>query len=101
MAPVMTTTRIEPWKITEVRKYLERDFPESRIDEYPKGMHAAHLFLVLTQRLNDRHRVAHQLLITRQFFDRYTDEIAIRQALMSADVGSHLKRAGERTVELY
>ncbi|MGH7322640.1 MAG: hypothetical protein ACRELA_23880 [Candidatus Rokuibacteriota bacterium] len=97
----MATTKVEPWKIDEVRKYLEKMFREARIDEYPKGMHAAHLFLVLTQRLNDRHRVAHQLLITRQFFDRFTDNLALRQALVTADVESHLKRAGERTVELY
>lgn len=97
----MAATKLELWKTDEVRKYLAREFHEGRIEDYPKGLHAAHLFLVLKQRPHERHRVAHQLLITRQFFERFSDYTALREALVSADVGGHLQEAGDRTVELY
>jgi hypothetical protein len=96
-----STRRLEPWKADEVRKYLQRAFREGRIDDYPKGAQAAHLFLVLKARPREGHRVAHQLLITRQFFDRFSDVMALREALASTDVGTSLQRAGDRTVELY
>ena len=98
---VVATKRLEPWKTDEVRKYLQREFHEGRIEDYPKGAASAHLFLVLKQRPHERHRVAHQLLITRQFFERFSDYTALREALVSADVGGHLQQAGDRTVELY
>jgi len=98
---VVATKRLEPWKTDEVRKYLQREFHEGRIEDYPKGAASAHLFLVLKQRPHERHRVAHQLLITRQFFERFSDYAALREALVSADVGGHLQQAGDRTVELY
>jgi hypothetical protein len=95
------TRRLEPWKADEVRKHLQRSFREGRIEDYPKGAQAAHLFLVLQARPHERHRVAHQLLITRQFFDRFSDVMALREALVSTDVAESLQRAGDRTVELY
>ena len=93
--------RIEHWKVDEVRKYLERAFRDCRIDDYPKGSHTSHQFLVMTQRPMDQHRVAHQLLVTRGFFDRFTDPTALGEGLRAGDVLASLKRAGERTVELY
>jgi hypothetical protein len=98
---IVASTRLEPWKADEVRKHLQRTFREGRIEDYPKGAQAAHLFLVLKQRPHERHRVAHQLLITRQFFDRFSDAVALREALVSTDVVTSLQRAGDRTIELY
>jgi hypothetical protein len=98
---VASTRRIEPWKTDEVRKHLQRSFREGRVEDYPKGAQAAHLFVVLKQRPHERHRVAHQLLVTRQFFDRFADVMALREALVLTDVAESLLRAGDRTVELY
>lgn len=96
-----TATKIEFWKTQETKRYLASKFLDGRIDDYPKGGARAHLFLVTQQQIGQRYQVAHQLLITRQFFDRYLDHHALRDALTTLDVVGSLKEAGDRTVELY
>jgi hypothetical protein len=93
--------RIESWKIDLVRRYLERQFPDARIDDYIRGGGIAHLFQVLTKHAAGQRRVAHQLLVTRKFFDRYTDAASLRQELLGSGVADSLERSDDRTVELY
>jgi hypothetical protein len=92
---------IETWKLEEVRHYLGRHFPAAHLDDYPRGAAIAHLFTVTESALDRRKQNRHYLLITRQFFDRFSDASALKEALESADVGKSLLRAGDRTVELY
>ena len=99
---IQTTARIETWRIDQVRKYLKREFPGSTLDDYPRGAHAAHLFLVRKEPGIGKGRpTTHQLLVTRGFFDRFTDQGALHEALVVGDVAEQLRRSGERTVELY
>ena len=93
--------RIETWKIDLVRRHLERRFPDARIDDYPRGGGIAHLFQVLTKHASGQRRVAHQLLVTRTFFDRYTDAASLRQELLGGGLTETLERHGDRTLELY
>lgn len=92
---------IDAWKVEEVRGYLGKKFPAARLDDYPRGMAVAHLFVVTSSGLDRKKQERHYLLITRQFFDRYGDGGGIKEALDSADVPRSLAHAGERTVELY
>ena len=101
MTAAESTGRIEPWKIDLVRRHLERRFPDARIDDYIRGGGIAHLFQVLTKHATGQRRVAHQLLVTRKFFDRYTDAASLRQELLGNGVADSLEKAGDRTVELY
>jgi len=96
-----TTGRIDPWKVEEVRRYLGRSFPAARLDDYPRGMSVAHLFVVTASGFDRRKQERHYLLITRQFFDRQGDGTVLKEALDSADVPRSMVRSGERTVELY
>ncbi len=93
---------IESWKIEEVRRYLAKRFPAGRFDDYSRGA-VAHLFVVrvaaVGRQANQQNR--HNLVVTRQFFDRVTDTMTLKDALDSADVARSLERSGERTVELY
>jgi hypothetical protein len=91
---------VDQWKIEEVRRYLEKVFPASRLDSYPRGI-LAQLFTVTEGAVDPRKQQRHHLLVTRQFFDRYTDASALKEALAAADVARSLVRAGERTIELY
>jgi hypothetical protein len=95
------TGPIDAWKVEEVRRYLEKSFPGSRLDDYPRGLSIAHLFIVTASGLDRRKQDRHYLLITRQYFDRYRDGAGLKEGLDSADVPRSLTRAGERTVELY
>jgi len=98
---MIATGRIDAWKVEEVRRYLGKSFPAARLDDYPRGMSVAHLFIVTASGLDRRKQERHCLLITRQFFDRYGDGGVLKEALDSADVPRSMTRAGERTVELY
>jgi hypothetical protein len=93
---------IDYWKIEEVRKYLAKRFPAGHFDDYPRGP-VAHLFVIqvaaIGRTANRRDR--HNLVVTRQFFDRFPDTVSLRDGLDSADVARALEKAGERTVELY
>ena len=86
MTSIGASGRIEPWKLDLVRRYLERRFPDARVDDYVRGGGIAHLFQVLTKHATGQRRVAHQLLITRKFFDRYTDATSLRQELLGSAV---------------
>jgi hypothetical protein len=92
---------IEPWKVQEVVRYLAGAFPSSRVDDYPRGNAVAHLFIVRESSVDPRKAQRHHLMVTKQFFERYNDAIALKDALESGDVGRSLKRAGDRTVDLY
>jgi len=92
--------QIDPWKVQEVLKYLAKHFPNARLDDYPRGM-VAHLFVVSESGLDPRKRNRHNLLITRQFFDRLADPATLKDVLESADVARSLAKAGERSVDLY
>lgn len=98
---MLATARIDTWKIDQVRKYLGKAFLGGRIDDYPRGCNAAHLFLVAEPSVPGKPRKAHNLLVTRQFFDRFTDQGALHEALVAADVSRQLARGDGRTVELY
>jgi len=87
---------IDQWKIEAVRTYLQDQFTESRIDHFPRGNHTAVLFLVM-----ERGSVAHQLLVTKKFLDRFTDTLSMRDALGSAEAVLRLRQAGQKTVELH
>jgi hypothetical protein len=87
-------------KVEEVRKYLARRFPASRLDDYARGS-AAHLFTVREAQFGAQQPKRHNLVVTRQFFERFPDAISLKDALESGEVGKSLERAGERTVELY
>lgn len=91
---------IDLWKIEEVRRYLAKRFPGGRFDDYPRGAGTAHLFVVTVSPIGQR-QARHNLVVTRQFFDRFTDHSSLKNALDSGDVGRSLERAGERSVELY
>jgi hypothetical protein len=93
------TRPIEPWKIEEVRAYLSRRFPGSRLEDYPRGV--AHLFSVTEPGINPRQHKRHHLVVTRHFFDRFAGQSTIREALDAQDLGRSLERAGEGTIELY
>jgi len=95
------STRIEMWKVDLVRRYLERQFPEARVEDYARGGGIAQLFQVLTKHASGQRRVTHQLLVTRKFFDRYTDVASLRQELLGSGVAQSLERSGDRTLELY
>jgi hypothetical protein len=93
---------IEPWKVQEVVRYLAGAFPSSRVDDYPRGNAVAHLFIIREGgSLDPRKAQRHHLMVTRQFFERYGDAIALKDALESGDVARTLKRAGDRTIDLH
>jgi hypothetical protein len=92
---------IEPWKVQEVIRYLVEAFPTSRVDDYPRGNAVAHLFTIRESAPDPRKAQRHHLMVTKQFFERYGDAIALKDALESGDVARSLKRAGDRTVDLY
>ncbi len=96
----MPGDKIDAWKVKEVLKYLENSFPGCRIEDYPRGV-IAHLFVVSQGGVDPRKRSRHNLLITRQFFDRLADAATVQDALETADVARSLKKAGERSVDLY
>jgi hypothetical protein len=98
---IIITERIEAWQVDEVRRYLEREFVGSRIDDYARGGHAAHLFTVTEAGLAFQRGARHLLLVTRSFFDRCADLASFRDALETAELGKQLRREGERTVTLY
>jgi hypothetical protein len=93
---------IDPWKIEEVRRYLAKRFPAGRFDDYSRGP-VAHLFVIrlaaVGRQANRQDR--HNLVVTRQFFDRFQDTMSLKDGLDSADVAKALEKAGERSVELY
>src|SRR5262249_53914868 len=92
---------IEQWEVEEGRRYLGEKIPAGRLGDYPRGGALAHLFAVVGAGGDPRPPQRPNLLVTRQFFDRYTDSGALKDALESAEVGRSLTRAGDRTVELY
>jgi hypothetical protein len=92
--------RLDPWKISEVLKYLGKKFPECRLDEFPRGSGVAHLFVVTEPAADPRKRQRHNLLITRGFFDRFSDPTSLAQALEAAAVAGSLTKAGDRTIDL-
>jgi hypothetical protein len=93
--------RIEPWKVQEVLRYLGRAFVGARLDDYPRGGAVAHLFVIVVRGADPRKNQRHNLLVTRQFFERFGDPAALKDALESADVARTLTRAGDRTVDLH
>ncbi len=93
--------RIDSWKVQEVLRYLEKAFPGSRLDDYPRGGTAAHLFVIVEAATDPRRQQRHHLMITRQFFDRCSDPATLKDALEGVDVARSLTRAGDRTVDLY
>ena len=97
----MTQRVIEKWKIDEVRRYLEDRFAEHEIDNFPRGNQTAHLFRVLKKNPKGEREVVHQLLITKKFFDRITEPLALRQALIAGEVVLRMIRLRDRTVELH
>jgi hypothetical protein len=92
---------IEPWKVQEVVRYLVGAFPASRVEDYPRGNAVAHLFVIRESAPDPRKAQRHNLMVTRQFFERYSDSIALKDALESGDIARSLKRAGDRTIDLY
>ncbi len=92
---------IKTWKIDEVRRYLEERFAEHEIDYFPRGDQIAHLFRVLKRNAKGECEVAHQLLITKKFFDRIAEPLTLRQALVAGDVVLRMVRLRDRTVELH
>jgi hypothetical protein len=92
---------IEPWKVQEVIRYLVGEFAGSRVEDYPRGNAVAHLFVIRESAADPRKAQRHHLMVTRQFFERYGDAIALKDALQSGDIARSLKRAGDRTVDLY
>jgi hypothetical protein len=91
---------IDPWKIEEVRKYLARRFPGARFDDYPRAGGTAYLFVVTAAGIGKR-VTRHNLVVTRQFFDRFPEHSSLKSALESGDVAHSMERAGERSIELY
>lgn len=98
---IQTAGRIETWQLDEIRRCLGREFPGSRIDDYPRGGHTAYLFTITEAAVSRANAMRHHLLVTRGFFDRFTDFVGLRDALVSGDVGRQLRREGEKTVTLY
>ena len=98
---IKKTLGVEPWKIEEIRRHLQERFPENEIDCFARGQHAAHLFLVLKADPREKNRVVHQLLITKRFFDRFTDQGSLATALAAGEVVLRMIQASDRTVELY
>ncbi|MGH7268259.1 MAG: hypothetical protein ACREMB_25855 [Candidatus Rokuibacteriota bacterium] len=94
------TRPIEPWKIEEVRAYLSRRFPGSRLEDHPRGG-LSHLFSVTQPGIDPHQHQHHHLVVTRHFFDRFAGQSTIREALAAQDLGRSLERAGEGTLELY
>ena len=92
---------IEPWKIEEVRRYLQERFAEDEIDHFPRGDQAAYLFLVMKRDQQKKSRVTHQLLVTKKFFDRFTNHMALAGALSVGGVVMRMIEASDRTVELH
>lgn len=66
-----------------------------------RGGNAAHLFVVAEPSVAGQPRKAYNLIVTRQFFDRITDHVALRESLVTADVSQQLTRGQGRTAELY
>jgi hypothetical protein len=95
------TGQIERWKVEEVRGYLAKVFPAAHLDDYPRGVSIAHLFVVSATGLDRKKQERHYLLVTRQFFDRFCDGGGLKEGLDTADVPRSMVRNGERTVELY
>lgn len=93
--------RIDAWKVQEVLRYLEKAFPAARLEDYPRGDAAAHLFVVTEAATDPRRQQRHHLVIARQFFDRCSDPTTLKDALEAAHVARSLSRVGDRTVELY
>jgi hypothetical protein len=93
--------RIERWHVDAVRTYLSRAFGAARVEDYPRGASVAHLFVVTEPGQRRGQAPCHNLLVTRQFFSRFTDGHSVAEGLDAAEVAQQLKRAGERTVELY
>jgi hypothetical protein len=93
---------IDHWKIEEVRKYLAKRFPSGRFDDYTRGP-VAHLFVVRVAAVgrSASRQDRHNLVVTRQFFDRFPDTMSLRDGLDSAEVAKAMQKAGERTIELY
>jgi hypothetical protein len=91
---------IDHWKIEEVRRYLAKHFPGARLDDYPRGGGTAYLFVV-TASVPGQRQTRHNLVVTRQFFDRFPEQSSFKNALESGDVARSMERGGERTVELY
>jgi hypothetical protein len=97
----MTSKFIDAWKIEEVRRYLARRFAGARFDDYARGGGTAYLFVVTPAAAMGQRQMRHNLVVTRQFFDRFPDQGSFKNALESGDVARSLERAGERSVELY
>jgi len=93
--------RIEPWQIDNVCEYLSLSFVGVRIDHYERGNHATHLFIVTGSGGPGGRPIRYYLLVTRGFFERFTDRGSLRQALISTHVAKQLARSGGRTVTLY
>jgi hypothetical protein len=87
--------------VQEVLRYLARAFPTSRVDDYPRGGAVSHLFTIREAAADPRKAQRHHLIVTRQFFERYTDAVSLKDALESADVARTLIRAGDRTIDLH
>jgi hypothetical protein len=92
--------RLDSWKISAVVRYLGDAFPGSRVEEYPRGGAVAHLFVVVAPGLDPRKRQRHNLLVTRAFFDRFSDPTSLGEALDSAGIARSLAKAGDRTIDL-
>jgi hypothetical protein len=92
---------IEPWQVQEVLRYLARAFPTSRLDDYPRGGAVSHLFTIRDAAPDPRKAQRHHLIVTRQFFERYTDAVSLKAALESAEVARALIRAGDKTIDLH
>ena len=92
--------RIETWKVDLVRHYLERQFPEARIDDFPRGGGQGQLFQVMYRDPGGYHRVAHQVLIMNTYFERIGDAVSLRQELNGSGLSEALTKSRDRTIEL-
>ena len=92
--------RVSHWKTETVTRYLQFAFAEaSAVEATPRG--AAELFVVQGRKNpQSPSEVLHQLWVGPSFFDRYSDPMSLRDALVGADVVQALKRARDKVVQL-
>src|SRR5215510_12951524 len=94
--------RIEIWMMDEVKKYIEGEFLEMRVEYFPRGNGTAVLFRAEGRPSHTEPRkVLHQLWVDKSFFLRCADRTSLQAALDGADIKMSMKKAGDKIVELH
>jgi len=94
--------RIEIWMMDEVKKYIEGEFLETRVEYFPRGNGTAVLFRAEGRPSHtEARKVLHQLWVDKSFFLRCPDRTSLQAALDGADLKMSMKKAGDKIVELH